>query len=155
MKNLIRFGIISSVDPEKCTARVTFPDRDNLVSAELPILQAVGLKNKSYLLPDVNESVVCLMMPNDPLSRGGFILGSFFNDKSKPPAANQDISRIKFGDGTTISYDRAAHELRINCNGRIRINGSEMQINCAEMISITAPEVFILNLSENTPASKR
>lgn len=129
MKNLIRFGIVSSVDPKKCTARVTFPDRDNLVSAELPILQAVGLKNKSYFLPDVNESVVCLMMPNDPLSRGGFILGSFFNDKTAPPADNRDISRIKFEDGTAISYDRAAHELRIDCVGKIFINGSEVRIN--------------------------
>lgn len=128
LKNLIRFGKISSVDPAKATARVVFSDRDDLVSAELPILQGVGLKNKSYMLPDVGESVVCLMTPNAD-DGSGFILSSFYTDKVPPPAQSQDISCIKFEDGTTISYDRAGHTLSINCVGTIKINGRRVEIN--------------------------
>lgn len=38
-KNLIRIGIVSSVDPSKFTARVYYPQMDDLVSDWLPILQ--------------------------------------------------------------------------------------------------------------------
>lgn len=128
IKNLIRHGIVSSVNTEKCTARVTFPDKDNLVSAELPILQSAGVKNKYYNLVDVGDSVVCLMTPNSG-DGTGFILGSFFNDKVKPPVDNQDVAMIRFQDGTTLSYDRARHELKIDCVGAIKINGTRIDLN--------------------------
>ena len=34
LKNLVRVGIVSSVNGAACRARVTFPDKDNLVSDE-------------------------------------------------------------------------------------------------------------------------
>lgn len=129
IKSLIRFGVVSSVDASKCTARVTFADRDNLVSAELPVLQGVGLKNKSYMLPDVNESVVCLMFPNSD-DGSGVILGSFYHDKAAPPTTNQDESMIRFADNTSISYNRATHELKIDCVGDVRINAKHIFLNC-------------------------
>ena len=128
LRSMLRFGIVSSVDASKCTARLTFPDRDNLVSAELPILQAAGAKNKFYCLPDVGDECVCLC-PNNDDSNGGFIIGSFYHDKCAPPTTNPEVSAIKFSDGTTISYDRATHELRIDCVGTIRINGRQVMIN--------------------------
>lgn len=128
IRNLIRQGVVSAVYPAKATVRVVFADRDNLVSAELPVLQGFGLKNKSYVLPDVNESVVCLMLPNGDDGQG-FVLGSFYHEQSPPPAQSQDISMIRFADGSSISYDRAKHELSINVNGTIRIKGRQVFIN--------------------------
>ena len=128
IKNLIRQGVISAVYPERCAARVTFEDRDGLVSAELPILQASCLNNQFYSLPDVGDCVLCLMLPNDQHG-SGFVLGSFFNDKNPPPAASQDISLIKFADGTQISYNRSSHLLSVNCVGNIKINGKRIDLN--------------------------
>lgn len=128
LKNLIREGLVSSVDAEKCTARVVFHDRDNLVSAELPILQPASAKNQFYSLVDVGDSVVCIFAPNAQ-DGCGFIIGSRYDDKNNPPAHNQDISCIKFSDGTTLSYNRQSHELEINCVGNIRINGKRIDLN--------------------------
>lgn len=128
IKSLIKEGIVSSVNPEKCSARVVFPDKDSLVSAELPILQPAGMKNKFYSLPDVGDSVVCLFAPNSQ-DGTGFIIGSRYDDKNSPPAQLQDISCIKFSDGTTISYNRASHLLAINCVGNIKINGRRIDLN--------------------------
>ena len=128
VKNLIRFGVVSAVYPERCAARVTYQDRDNMVSAEMPVLQSSCLNNKFYSLPDVGDSVVCVMFPNDQ-NGGGVILGSFYTEKNLPPAQAQDIAMIKFGDGTTLKYDRAAHELSINCVGNIKINGKRIDLN--------------------------
>ena len=128
IKSLVRVGKVSAVIPERCACRVVFDDRDNLVSAELPVLQSSCLNNKFYGLPDVNDSVVCLMFPNDQ-NGGGVVLGSFYHEKNLPPAQVQDTSMIKFGDGTEIKYDRARHELSINCVGNIKINGKEIHLN--------------------------
>lgn len=127
--NLIREGIVSAVYPERCSCRVTFPDRDNLVSAELPILQPAGAKNKYYSLVDVGDSVLCLMAPNDTEGNAGYVIGSRYDDKNAPPAQNQDISMIRFEDGTTLSYNRAEHLLEINCVGNIKINGKRIDLN--------------------------
>lgn len=128
IKNLIRFGVVSEVIPEKCAARVTFQDRDNLVSAELPVLQASCLQNAFYSLPDVGDNVVCLMCPNDQ-NGSGFILGSFYNEKNPAPAQDENISMIKFQDGTTISYNRESHLLSVKCVGNIKINGKRIDLN--------------------------
>ena len=128
MKEIIRAGKVSAVIPERCAARVVFDDRDGLISAELPVLQSSCLNNKFYSLPDVNDSVVCLMFPNDP-NGGGVVLGSFYHEKNLPPAQSQDLSQIKFGDGSVISFDREKGDLRINCTGKIYINGAEIHLN--------------------------
>lgn len=128
MKNLIRFGKVSSVNAEKCACRVAFDDRDGLVSAELSVLQSSCLANKFYNLPDVGNSVVCLMFPNDEHG-SGVVLGSFYHEKNLPPAQVEDISMIQFGDGTELKYDRAAHLLEINCVGNIKINGKRIDLN--------------------------
>ncbi|MBD3878679.1 MAG: phage baseplate assembly protein V [Quinella sp. 1Q5] len=94
----------------------------------MPVLQGFGLRNKSYILPDVGESVVALMTPNSD-DGFGFLLGSFYHDDSPPPAQSQDISMLKFADGTTISYDRASHELKIDCVGDIKIKGRRIYLN--------------------------
>ena len=39
LQNLVRIGTVSSVDPDKRTARVIFTGHDNLVSGELKVLQ--------------------------------------------------------------------------------------------------------------------
>lgn len=128
MKNLIRYGKVSSVNAEKCTCRVVFDDKDGLVSAELFVLQSSCLNNKFFSLPDVNDSVVCLMTPNDP-NGGGFVLGSFYHEKNPAPAQSQDISMIRFGDESYIQFDRSKGELNINCKGKIFIQGKEIYLN--------------------------
>lgn len=39
LENLVRIGTVSSVDPDKRTARVIFTGHDNMVSGELKVLQ--------------------------------------------------------------------------------------------------------------------
>ena len=128
IKSLVRVGKVSAVIPERCACRVVFNDRDNLVSAELPVLQSSCLNNKFYGLPDVGDSVVCLMIPNDP-NGSGFVLGSFYHEKNPPPAQSQDISMIQFGDGSFISFDREKGDLIISVAGNIKINGKEIHLN--------------------------
>lgn len=81
IKSLIRVGSVSSVNPANGTARVAFEANDDNVTYELPVLTRGSKANKDYWIPDIDEQVVCLFLPNTS-GRGvcqGFILGTFYS----------------------------------------------------------------------------
>ena len=69
LKNMLRVGRVSSVNGTNCTARVTFPDKEGLVSAELPVLQIGSLSTMGYWVPEVDTQVLCAFLPN-PSGKG-------------------------------------------------------------------------------------
>jgi phage baseplate assembly protein V len=130
VKNLIRVGRVSAVFPEHCTARVVFEDRANLISYELPTLGRGSLSTKDYWLPDVDEQVVCLFLPNG--NAQGFIIGSPFSKVDPPPVNDPDKRHIAFSDGTFIEYDRSTHTLFLDAKGPINIVTSNQVTISAE-----------------------
>lgn len=123
IKNIIRIGRVSSIDVSTNTARVAFSDKDDLVSGNLMIINRGSMVDKDYWIPDIDEQVLCLMLPNKS-GRGlneGFILGSFFSKEDKPQERSADVRAIKFGDGTVIKHDRSTGNLTINATGDISI----------------------------------
>lgn len=121
LKNIIRVGLVSSINPVDCKARVVFQDRGDLVSYELPVLQLNTYKNKDYWMPDPGEQVVCIFLPSG--NAQGYIIGSVYSKKDKPPVTDENKRHIKFDDGTVIEYDRKTHILKIEIveNGPINI----------------------------------
>lgn len=128
-RDLVKEGTVTAVYPERHSVRCEFADKDGLISAELPVLTSWAFANKMYHMPDVGEMVVCLFASNADNTGTGWVIGSRFHDNSPPKVSKQDISRIDFKDGTFIQYDRAKHELQINCTGNIRINGKNIYLN--------------------------
>ena len=87
LKNLIRVGKVSSVNGKTCRARVTFPDKDDLVSDELAVLQIGANGTEGYWVPEVNTQVLCLFLPNASGNglNAGFILGAYYSKASRRP----------------------------------------------------------------------
>ncbi|MBQ7515315.1 MAG: phage baseplate assembly protein V [Schwartzia sp.] len=129
LRGIVRAGRVSSVYPERMTARVVFDEKDQNVTYELPVMNRCALRNKDYWLPDVGDPVVCLFAQNDKNLSSGWILGTFFNDGAPPQIADKDKRRLDFSDGTFIEYDRAKHRLEINCVGNIYIRGKMIYLN--------------------------
>jgi phage baseplate assembly protein V len=124
LKNIVRVGSISSIQPSKCTARVAFEDQENVVSYELPILVRGSLENQDYWMPGLGEQVVCLFLPSG--NAQGFILGSFYSEADKPPVTDPNKRHIRFSDGTFIEYNLETHTLTIDVTqsgGEVIING--------------------------------
>lgn len=117
-----RFGYVSAYDPARHMARIQFPDKDNLVSAWIPVAIPNSLKNRDEVHLDVGEHVFCCMLGNGLES--GVVLCSVYDDKNKPPVHEQDIRVVTFGDDTRILYDRAKHLLKIDCVGDIEIHAN-------------------------------
>lgn len=115
----IDVGRVSSVYPERGTARVVFDERDNYVTPELPIMNRGSQGIKDYWLPVEGEQVICIFLSNT--SKAGFILGSFFNAVDKPPVNSANKQHLQFPDGTFIEYDMETNTLTADVKGDLII----------------------------------
>lgn len=124
VSNMVAVGVVSSFNEKTGTARVTFEDRSNTVSYDLPVIVPQTLKNKDYYLPDVGEHVLCLFLGNG--QEQGFILGAFYSKKDAPPVQNQNKRHALFSDGTFFEYDRESNTVTVDCVGHmhLRFKGS-------------------------------
>lgn len=82
----IRLGRISSLNYQNGTARVVYKDRDNTVTAELPLLSF------TYYMPRVDDPVLVLHMPNGP--EAGLVLGRYWCKENMPPEPGKDFFRM-------------------------------------------------------------
>lgn len=139
IKRLIRVGTVSSVNAAAGTVRVAFAAQDDMVTYELPVITRGSKNNKDYWLPDVDEQVLCLFLPNTS-GRGvcdGFVLGTFYSSIDAPVENSGDVHAVKYGDGTIIKHDRSTGKLTINATGdidiiaggKITINGQTIYLN--------------------------
>jgi len=119
VQNLIRPGVVSSIDAAAGTVRVTFPDREDFVSGELPVLTTGGWA-RGNALPEVGESVLCLFLGNG--LQAGFCLGSFFTVVDTPPGTSEQRG-VWFEDGSYVYYDRSAGVLQVKASSGVRIEG--------------------------------
>lgn len=129
VKNLVRVGLISSVDVRRMTARVIFPDKDNLVSGELKLLNRGSKKHKDYFIPEINEQVLCIFPQNSggKGSNSGFIIGSFFSDADAPVKTGANVRRVDFGDGSYLEWDNGT--ITIHASGDLILQGTNVKIN--------------------------
>lgn len=123
IKNIVRIGRVSSINAAANTAKVVFTDKNELVSGELMIVNRGSMADKDYWLPDIDEQVLCLMLPNNSGQglNAGFILGSFFSAEDAPQENSADVRAVKFGDGTIVKHDRSTGNLSIKATGNINI----------------------------------
>jgi phage baseplate assembly protein V len=111
----MKIGRVSAVYAARCAARVTYADRDGMVSKELPIVVAGSQYNKSYWMPAIGEQVVCLFLPNG--NGDGVIVGSIYTEQDDTPVQEANTRCITFSDGAKIQYDAKKHQLLLDFSG--------------------------------------
>ena len=99
---MLRFGIVSQIDPIKVQARVSFED-DESTSFWLPVLQTKTLKDKFYAMPDIGEQVACLMDEN---SEDGVILGAIYSTEDVSATQSEKQLSVNLEDGSYINADK-------------------------------------------------
>ncbi len=122
---MLRFGIVSQINPVLAQARVNFGDDDS-TSFWLPILQTKTLKDKFYSIPDIGEQVACLMDEN---SEDGVILGSIYSTEDTPVIASEKQISLNLENNSLINIDKETNTLtvtfqNINLNGNINHQGT-------------------------------
>ena len=108
----IRVGKISSLNYEKGAARVTYEDRDNSVTLEMPLFST------EYRMPKVGDLVAVLHMPNG--STAGFVLGRYWCAANLPPESGAGIWRKDVSDtegACWFKWDDGDGKLTIHVDG--------------------------------------
>lgn len=121
---MLRFGIVSQINPVLAQARVNFGDDDS-TSFWLPILQTKTMKDKFYSIPDIGEQVACLMDEN---SEDGVILGAIYSTEDTPVVTSEKQISLNLENNAQINIDKETNTLtvtfqNINLNGNINHNG--------------------------------
>ena len=106
---MLRFGIVSQIDPINVQARVSFED-DESTSYWLPILQIKTLKDKFYAMPDIGEQVACLMDEN---SEDGVILGAIYSTEDVSATQSEKQLSVNLEDGSYINADKENQTLTV------------------------------------------
>ncbi len=106
---MLRFGIVSQIDPINVQARVSFED-DESTSFWLPVLQTKTLKVKFYVMPDIGEQVACLMDEN---SEDGVILGAIYSTEDVSAMQNEKQLSVNLEDGSYINADKENQTLTV------------------------------------------
>lgn len=122
IRDLIRQGKVTEVIGSK--ARVTFEDRDNVVSAPLSVLQLYTGENKSIHMPSIGDEVLCLFLPTG--LEDGYIIGSVYTSGNNPPADN---NATQYSDGSSISVKDGV--LNINMLTAINLIAPKINLNGA------------------------
>jgi len=110
---MLKFGIVTNINPALAQARVQFAD-DDILSFWLPILQQKTQKDKFYAIPDIGEHVACLMDTN---SEEGVILGAIYSALDDTPANSKNQLMIKFEDESFIKFDKETGILTLKFKG--------------------------------------
>ena len=106
---MLRFGIVSQIDPINVQARVSFED-DESTSFWLPIIQTKTLKDKFYAIPDIGEQVACLMDEN---SEDGVILGAIYSTEDVSTTQSEKQLSVNLEDGSYINADKENKTLTV------------------------------------------
>ena len=87
-KNLIRIGRVSAVDYAAGAVEVAYHDRDDSVTAALPMLSSV------YQMPAAGDLVLVLHLSSG--SEAGVVLGRFYGDENPPKESGEGLFRVNF-----------------------------------------------------------
>ena len=111
VESMVRVGVVSAVDRQKCRVRVAF--EGSFVSHSLPVLVKQSLNTKDFWMPEVDEQVTCVFLPNG--TEVGFVLGSFYSDEEEIPSGAEAVGMrvVKFSDGARFEYDVQNSKLKI------------------------------------------
>ena len=145
LANMIKVGIVSSVDPNGPTVRVTYPDKDHHVSSDLQLVVSDSLNNKRYFNYDVGEQVLTLSLPNSTGATQGFVLGALYSTEDQALAGmTKDKYRMDYLDGAFWEYDRDAHQLTANIPSKVSINvGEIVSAIVGQSIIVNVPKIIV------------
>ena len=130
IRDIFRVGKVSSVNGANCTVRVTFPDKDDLVSDELPVIVPGSFEMKEYHLPRVKTQVLCCFLPNDSGCgmNAGFVIGGFYSAEDPPEETDPKVHCLKLPDGCYIRFDGAGN-IEIHATGNLKLTASRIDLN--------------------------
>lgn len=147
---MIEFGVITKVNYETSTATVTIESLEDYKLENVPVMQKLTGKSKSFVMPDVGTTVVVGFSED----RRPILLGCYFTEINLSPSKSNKYIK-SFSDGTTIEYDIENSKLTGNIKGDIEVKVSgNAEISSDSNITLKASKIKIDGELETTAGIK-
>lgn len=144
--NIIKYGTVTEIKADTAQVKVTFKESNNIVSYYMPVLQSFAGKNNAYVLPSIDDVVVCLISPRGD---AGVVLGSIYTGINKPLITDENKYNVTFDDETQIEYDKKENILKADIKGSAEIViDKSITITITEDKEISAKNIKITAESE-------
>lgn len=144
--NIIRYGTVTEIKADTAQVKVTFKESNNIVSYYMPVLQAFAGKSNAYVLPSINDVVVCLLSPRGD---AGVVIGSIYTGINKPVITDENKYNVTFDDGSIIEYDKKESILKADIKGSAEIViDKSITISVTEDKEVSAKNIIITAESE-------
>lgn len=128
----IRIGKVSSVDYKAGMAKVTYPDKDESVTMDYPMINF----NDEYRMPEPGQHVAVAHMSNG--SSRGVILGTIWNQKNIPKETGTKLYRKDFSREKDAAYVRYSDE-----TGEYLVKAANVHVNGVHETLLDGPMVEI------------
>ena len=128
----IRIGKVSSVDYETGMARVTYRDKDDSVTINLPTMNF----NDEYRMPEPGQDVVVAHLSNG--SSRAVLLGTVWNRKNVPTEGGREIYRKDLSREKNAAYVRYSDD-----TGEYLVKAANVHINGVNKTVLDGPIVEI------------
>ena len=133
IRNLISIGTVTEVHPFQALAKVNILDRE---TDFFPVLSIANSYKRKFTPLNIGEQALVLCPQGN--ADFGVILPSLFHKASKEPdGSNENKEITTYSDGTVISYDTQAKELKVDASEKITIICKSANVT-ADTVSITA-----------------
>lgn len=144
--NIIKYGTVTEIKADTAQVKVAFKESGDVVSYYMPVLQSFAGKNNAYIMPSVDDTVVCLISPR---GEAGVVLGSIYTGINKPLISDENKYNITFEDETVIEYDKKESILKADIKGSAEIIiDKSITITITEDKEISAKNIKITAESE-------
>lgn len=141
-----RIGLVSSVNYEAGTVRVTYPDRDDSVTVEIPLLSTIA---DEYFMPKVDDQVLVCHLSNG--AEYGVVMGRPWDEDHKPAESGEGLYRKDFDRDlgkAFLRYDANSGELKIKAkkivfegDESVTTNTKTMTANASASAKTTSPTI--------------
>ena len=148
IRNLIRTGVVTDVDPVEGLCRV---QTGGIQTTWLNWLTARAGRSRSWWAPSVGEQVLLLAIGGELDT--AFVLPGIFSDDNPAPSASPDAFHIAFPDGAAIEYDPESGALTVSGIKTADVTASEsitasvpvVMVKAETRITLDTPEVVCTN----------
>lgn len=144
--NLIRIGKISSFNYPNGTARITYEDKEQSTTVEMPFL------SWQYWMPRVGDQVLVVHLSNG--SCAAMILGPVWHNGHRPPEGFKGLYRKEYSNKEGMAYER--YDDNIPLFTQIITGTAEIEATEKWQVTVGSSQIIITpdNITIKTPDLK-
>ncbi|WP_321367930.1 phage baseplate assembly protein V [uncultured Desulfuromusa sp.] len=120
IESLLMVGTVAELDAEKARVRI---DCGSMKTDWLPWFTGRAGNDRDWWAPEPREQVMVLSPGGDPAR--GIVLPAIYCTDHPAPAADENIRKITFANGSFVEHHRDSGALTVSAEGKVTVIGKD------------------------------